>query len=113
MQRNIPDEEVVSPMDFGMRFSSEEAAREYLEQLRWGGNPICPKCGSPAKTWLRPRPKHLKLKHPDLPDCRKGFTVKDNSIFSYSHIPLHRWLHAIYCLQTEPKGKSSRQLASR
>jgi transposase-like protein len=123
MQRNIPDEEVVSPMDFGVRFFNEEAAREYLEELRWGGKPVCPVCGSPAREWRRPRPKHLK--RPGLPDyypgyykcgsrkCRKGFTVKDNSIFSYSHIPLHRWLHAIYCLQTELKGKSSRQLASR
>jgi len=123
MHRNIPDE-VVSPMDFGVRFPDEEAARKYIEERRNKGKPpVCPVCGSPAHEWRRPRPKHRR--RPDLPDyypgyykcgsrkCRKGFTVKDNSIFSYSHIPLHRWLHAIYCLLTEIKGKSSRQLARR
>ncbi|MCL2282435.1 MAG: IS1595 family transposase [Fibromonadales bacterium] len=104
-------------MDFGARFPDEESAREYLEWQRWGGNPVCPVCGSPAKAWLR--------KRPGLPDCysgwykcryrkcRKAFTVKHDSIFSHTQIPLHSWLHAIFCLLTELKGKSARQLAKR
>ena len=109
--------EIVSPMDFGARFPNEESAREYLEWRRWGDNPVCPACGSPAKAWLRKRPGH-----PDCYSgwykccrrkCRKAFTVRYDSIFSDSHIPLHSWLHAIFCLLTELKGKSARQLAKR
>ena len=42
MHRNIPDE-VVSPMDFGVRFPDEEAARKYIEERRNKGKPpVCP-----------------------------------------------------------------------
>jgi len=106
---NISDIDVVSPIDFGLRIPDNEAAREYLEWRRWGGKPVCPACGSPAKLW-KCRPGYYKCGNRK---CMKGFTVRSNSIFSRSHIPLHHWLHAIYTLLTEMKGKSSRQLGSR
>jgi hypothetical protein len=43
--------------------------------------------------------------------CRKPFTVKVGTIFEASHIPLHKWLQAIYLLSSSKKGFSSNQLA--
>jgi transposase-like protein len=43
--------------------------------------------------------------------CRKKFTVRVGTIFERSHIPLHKWLYAMYLLVTARKGISSMQLA--
>jgi hypothetical protein len=43
--------------------------------------------------------------------CRKPFTVKVGTIFEASHVPLHKWLQAIFLLCSSKKGISSNQLA--
>jgi hypothetical protein len=43
-------------------------------------------------------------------DCRKPFTVKINTIFEDSHIPMRYWLQAIALLTSSKKGISSNQL---
>ena len=45
------------------------------------------------------------------PDCRKVFTVRTGTIFELSHVPLDKWLYAIYLLVTSRKGVSSLQLS--
>src|SRR6267378_5900872 len=42
--------------------------------------------------------------------CRKQFTVTVDTIFSDSHIPLHKWLMAIHLLCASKKGMSAHQL---
>src|SRR5262249_351228 len=42
--------------------------------------------------------------------CRKQFTVTVGSIFEDSHIPLHKWLMAIYLICSSKKGISAHQL---
>ena len=42
--------------------------------------------------------------------CRKPFTVKINTIFEDSHIPLHKWLQAFYMISSSKKGVSCNQL---
>ena len=39
------------------------------------------------------------------------FTIRTGTIFERSHIPLHKWLYAMYLLVTARKGISSLQLA--
>lgn len=55
--------------------NTEEKCREYLEELRWHGEPVCPHCGSISKY-------HYKLTQNGefkglykCKDCRKRFTV--------------------------------------
>lgn len=43
--------------------------------------------------------------------CKKGFTVRTGTVFERSHIPLHKWLYAIYQVVTARKGISSVQLS--
>lgn len=43
--------------------------------------------------------------------CRKQFTVTVGTLFERSHIPLHKWLHAIFLMCASKKGISANQLS--
>ena len=90
---------------------TEEGCREYLEDMRWHGEPVCPHCGSISK-------HHYKLKQNGefkglykCKDCRKRFTVTQGTMFEGSHVPLKKWFYAIYLFLAHKKGISSVQLA--
>lgn len=89
---------------------SETDCRQYLEQLLWGGTPICPKCGSQSEN-------HYKLKKEGqfnglykCRDCRQRFTVTVGTMFEGSHAPLRKWFIAMYIFTSHKKGISSIQL---
>ena len=90
---------------------NEEQAREFLEEIRWGKEPICPHCGNVGAYDLVPkggsstRSGVYKCKA-----CRKQFTVTVNTIFHDSHIPLNKWLMAIYLMCSSKKGISAHQI---
>lgn len=89
---------------------TEEAAREYLERIRWPAGPACPRegCGSMDVTKLRgksTRPGVYKCK-----GCRKPFTVSVGTIFEDSHIPLTKWVMAFHLMCSSKKGISALQL---
>ena len=94
-------------------FSDENKARALLERMRWPDGPVCPHCGvignhyrlTPKPESKRPvRPGTLKCK-----DCRKQFSVTVGTIFHRSHIPLTKWLLAIYLMCSSKKGMSAHQ----
>jgi transposase-like protein len=43
--------------------------------------------------------------------CKLDFTIRTGTIFERSHVPLHKWLYAMYLLVTARKGISSLQLS--
>ena len=43
--------------------------------------------------------------------CQLDFTVRTGTIFERSHVPLHKWVYAMYLLVTARKGISRLQLA--
>jgi hypothetical protein len=43
--------------------------------------------------------------------CKEDFTIRTGTIFERSHVPLHKWVYAMYLLVTARKGISSLQLA--
>lgn len=101
-------------ISIAQKFSDDDKARKLLEKLRWPDGPVCPKCGSendhyalkPRKDSKRPvRRGVYKCK-----DCRAQFTVTVGTIFHRSHIPLHKWLLAIYMMCSSKKGVSAHQL---
>jgi hypothetical protein len=87
----------------------EEAAREYLEKQLWPDGPVCPKCGLIDEAY------HLNGETTrdglyKCGGCRAPFTVTMGTIFEDSHIPLHKWLFAIYLMCSSKKGISAHQL---
>lgn len=86
-------------------FPDEEAARLYLEDRLWPKGPKCPGCSATERITTR------KGGYYRCNACLIDFTVRTGTIFGRSHIPLHKWVHAMYLLVTARKGISSLQLA--
>ncbi len=99
-------ETTISTFEFFKMFPTEDIAIEYFEELRWGEGMYCPHCDSERSiTKLKWRPYYL------CNDCRKRFTVRTDTVFARSHVPLQKWLYAMYLLETSRKGISSIQLS--
>ncbi len=101
--------------DLGQHFADAETARELLERMRWPNGPACPHCGgadpyrlTPSGTSTKPRTTRKGLLK--CRACRKQFTVTVGTVFEDSHIPLNKWLQAIYLLCSSKKGMSTHQL---
>jgi len=88
-----------------MMFPDQEAARSYLEGRLWPDGPRCPVCGLGERITTR------KGGFYRCNQCKEDFTVRTGTIFERSHVPLHKWVYAMYLLVTSRKGISSMQLA--
>lgn len=82
-----------------------ESARVYLERNLWPEGPKCPVCGLGERITTR------KGGFYRCNQCKEDFTVRTGTIFERSHIPLHKWIYAMYLLLTARKGISSLQLS--
>lgn len=98
-------------------FHDAEAARKYLEALRWPDGPVCPHCGIVGKAWVihggaqKKSSKARKgLYKCGSYGCLQQFTVTVGTVFERSKVPLHKWLMATYLMNASKKGISSHQL---
>ena len=100
--------EKISFYKFFKRFPDEESAEKFFAERRWGKDGkkrFCPHCGSVRTVTMKHKmPYRCK-------DCRKFFSVRTKSILAESNIPLHKWLMAMYLLNTNLKGVPSTKLA--
>ena len=88
------------------RFPDEQSVVAYLERLRWGDTPTCPKCGSTER--FTPQ-KQLGRYW-----CKRGrhyFTAWHDTPLEYGKISKRKWMIAAYLLVTARKGISSLQLS--
>ncbi|MCH7831817.1 MAG: IS1595 family transposase [Proteobacteria bacterium] len=91
------------------RFHNEDAARKYLEKIRWPDGPVCAFCGQLSTV----RPVRGKSMGPGwyyCTDCQDKFTVRVGTIYERSHIPLHKWVMAMHLMAASKKGISAHQL---
>lgn len=87
-------------------FRTHEAARRYLEDLRWGSERVCPHCdGAASYATRKPGVYRCASK-----GCRKDFSVTTKTVMESSHIKLHIWLQAFYLMAASKKGVSAHQL---
>jgi transposase-like protein len=90
-------------------FQDPEAAREYLEAIRWANGVVCPHCGVIDKFYKLTGDAH----RPGLykcSDCREQFSVTVGTVFESSKIKLHIWLQACHLMSASKKGISAKQL---
>ena len=95
----------ISTFELFALFPDGESARLYFEGRRWPNGPVCPACGERDRIYS---------KGGGFYRCNADllvFTVRTGTIFERSHIPLHKWLYAMYLLVTARKGISSLQLS--
>lgn len=100
------DKITVSAYEFMKRFPDERTARHHIERIRWDGRPACPLCGETRRVQIRKVEGFFRCGV-----CKTDFTVRTGTIFERSHVPLDKWLYAIYLVVTSRKGISSLQLS--
>ena len=103
------DKVTISTFQLFALIPDAESARVYLEQRRWKGCPsFCVLCGCEGNITARggSRRGYYRCR-----DCGKEFTVRTGTIFERSHVPLHKWIYAMYLVVTARKGVSSLQLS--
>ena len=97
----------MSLYEFLQRLPDEEAAENYIAQLRWHGQPDCPHCGSDRIAKVKSRkPMPYRCR-----DCRKHFSVRTNTVMAQRNVSLHKFLYAAYLMCTHRKGIPATQLA--
>lgn len=95
----------ISLFELFKMFPDQESARVYLEGRIWPKGAKCPCCGLSERITARKNGFYR------CNQCKEDFTVRTGTIFERSHIPLHKWLYAMYFLVTARKGISSMQLS--
>ena len=95
----------ISTFELFQMFPDQESARLYLESRLWPDGATCPTCRKGERITTR------KGGYFRCNACQLDFTVRTGTIFERSHIPLHKWVYAMYLLVTARKGISSLQLA--
>jgi transposase-like protein len=96
----------ISAYEFHKKFPDQQTAREYIEAKRWNGMPACPRCAATERIQTRKVEGYYRCLA-----CKVDFTVRTGTIFERSHVPLDKWLYAIYLIMTARKGISSLQLS--
>ena len=95
----------ISTFELFQMFPDQESARAYFEAKRWPNGATCPACGEAERIGTR------KGGFYRCNACLLDFTIRTGTIFERSHVPLHKWVYAMYLLVTARKGISSLQLA--
>jgi len=101
----MEDKVTISTFQLFQMFPDQESARVYLESRLWPNGVKCPCCGLPDRITAR------KDGYYRCNQCKEDFTVRTGTIFERSHVPLHKWIYAMYLLVTSRKGISSMQLS--
>jgi len=76
-------------------FADETSALCYLEALLWPDGPVCPRCGVAGRVGKLDGTS-TRLGAHKCYACRKIFSITQGTLFEGSHVPLHKWLQAIY-----------------
>lgn len=86
--------------EFMDRFSTEEACRQYLSDVRWADGFKCPRC-SHTNAWKLGR-GILKCKK-----CKRDVSVTAGTIFQGRHLSLRLWFQALWLVVVQKNGVSA------
>jgi len=90
-------------MDLEERFSTDEACRDYLAQLRWPDGFVCPRCQG-RTAWPASRGRVI------CGDCRYQASATAGTIFQDTRKPLTLWFRAIWYIASQKNGASAANL---
>lgn len=88
-------------------FHDAAKAEAHIEETRWGGEPICPHCGSVSVHRMKGKTQAGMFL---CNDCRDKFTVRTGTVMERSHVPLNKWLLATHIIAASKKGMSAAQM---
>ena len=87
-------------------FPDDAAAEAWFAEQRWGGEPVCPYCGTFN---VQSGAAHKTMPY-RCRDCRKRFSVRTDTVMQSSNLGYQTWAIATYLLTTSLKGVSSMKL---
>ena len=89
-------------------FPTDDVAGDWFEKRRWPYGVTCPHCesGNVASVAAR-RPMPYRCR-----ECRKHFSVTSGTVMHGSKLGAQTWLLALFLVVSNPKGRSSVQLAA-
>ncbi|MGB6870331.1 MAG: IS1595 family transposase, partial [Acidobacteriaceae bacterium] len=88
-------------------FSDPDVCVDFVASMRWPNGVVCPHCGSGRNSYLKSRRIWKCLDK----GCYKQFSVKTQSVFEDSPIPLDKWLVAVWLIVNCKNGISSYEIA--
>jgi len=98
-------------------YADEDKARGLLERLHWpDGKPVCPHCQNHGEKPISPLTAKEGSKEGVRKGvyfcgaCRKQFTVTVGTIFEGSHVPISKWLMAMFIICSSTKSVSANQI---
>ena len=90
-------------------FQTQDQAIEYLEKVRWKGQPFCPYCGSLA-VGVHASGDRARARW-QCRDCKRAFAVTVGTLFHGTHMPLQTWFLVLALMLNAKKSVSSCQVA--
>jgi transposase-like protein len=87
-------------LDFDGRFATDQACREYLEQLRWPKGFVCPRCQQ-TKAWRDGRGRQM------CAGCLYPVSATAGTIFQDTRKPLRLWFRAAWHVTSQKHGASA------
>ena len=96
----------ISMIKLTRMFPDDEAARKWIEDIRWPDGPKCPYCRSEN---VQHPVKHKTMTH-RCRNCRKWFSVRTGTVMQNSRLGLQIWVFASYLMSTSLKGEASMKL---
>lgn len=89
----------------------EDSAVEFLEELRWGDEACCPRCGDCDVYQMQSRGGGRESNYRwRCRGCGKQFTVRTGTVMDDSRIPVRTWVHAYWRAASSKKGVSALQI---
>lgn len=92
-------------------FADLDRCNEYMREIKWSGEPICPKCSgtSCSGTSISPIKNRPKFQC-NSRACKAQFSYKTGTIFEDSPLGLDKWFVAIWAIANCKNGVSSHEL---
>ena len=98
--RNFPK----TAIEFDRRFATEEACRAYWIEARWGGEPVCARCGS-KRVWAE-RGGFLF----ECADCDHQTSLTSGTLLEKTRKPFKVWFRAVFEISSRRNGISAKEL---
>lgn len=110
------DADDLNLISLAQQYSDEDKALELFESWRWpNGKAICPHCKFDEVYKLTSKAttkKENKIRKGVYccAACRKTFTATVGTVLESSHVPISKWLMAMFLISSSKKGMSAHQL---
>lgn len=111
------DAEELNLMTLASEYSDEDKARALFESWRWPKGPVCPHCKNHTEKpiyKLEPQAdskSNVRKGVYKCGACREQFSATVGTVLEDSHIPLPKWVMAIFILCSSKKAVSALQLS--